>query len=122
MKLIKRNLDAIANPTSEIVMRDEDLSGFAVRVYPTGRKVFLVQYRVGGGRAGRQRKVTLGTYGKITADEARTKAREILAKAHLGEDYAEERDKVRKSLTVSQLIDTWSKDGALINRRTGVAR
>lgn len=46
---------------------------------PSGRKVFLAQYRVGGGRKGRQRRVKLGVYGTITADEARIKAREILA-------------------------------------------
>jgi len=66
--------------------------------------------------------VTIGVYGKITAEDARAKAREILAKAHLGEDFAEERDKIRESKTVAQLIDAWSKDGVLTNRRTGARR
>ncbi len=76
-----------------------------------------------GSRTGRERlAVTLGVYGKITADEARTQAKYILAKAHLGEDVAGERDKVRESKTVAQLIDAWSKDGVLTNRRTGARR
>lgn len=122
MKLIKRSIDALPTLDKEQVHFDDDLSGFGLRVYPTGRKVFLAHYRVGGGRTGRQRKFTLGTYGKITADEARTKARDILARAHLGEDVAEERNNIRKSQTVNELIDAWSKDGALINRRTGARR
>jgi hypothetical protein len=122
MKLIKRSIDGISKPDRELVIRDDELSGFCLRVFPTGRMVFLAQYRVGGGRTGRQRKVKLGVYGTITADEARTKAREILARAHLGDDFTEERNKVRSSLTVSQLIDAWANDGALTNRRIGARR
>lgn len=122
MKLIKRNIDAIETPEKDLYIFDDDLAGFGLRVYPTGRKVFFAQYRVGGGRGSRQRRFSLGVFGKITADEARTKAKDVLARAHLGEDMADERDKVRASQTVGQLIDAWSIDGALINRRTGAPR
>lgn len=122
MKLIKRNIDALPTPATTRIVYDDELSGFGLRLLPTGRRVFIAHYRVGGGRTGRQRKVTLGVYGKITAEEARTKAKDILANAHLGADFAEERDKVRESQTVSQLIDAWAKDGVLTNRRTGARR
>ncbi len=46
----------------------------------------------------------------------------FLPRLQLGQDYAEERDKVRAAKTVNQLIDAWSADGALTNRRTGVRR
>ena len=69
-----------------LIIRDDDLSGFALRVLTTGRKVFVAQYRVGGGRTGRQRRVKIGAYGTITANQARTKARDILAQAQLGQD------------------------------------
>jgi integrase len=122
VKLIKRNIDALPTPDRRHYVYDDELSGFALSVLPTGRKTFVAHYRVGGGRTGRQRRVTIGVYGKITADEARTQAKDILAKAHLGEDVADERDKVRESKTVAQLIDAWSKDGVLTNRRTGARR
>jgi integrase len=122
VKLNKRSIDDIPTPDRTIIIRDDELSGFSLRVFPTGRKVFLAQYRVGGGRNGRQRRIKLGIFGTITADEARTKAREILARAHLGDDFADERDKVRESQTVAQLIDAWSRDGVLTNRRTGARR
>ncbi|HEX5008262.1 MAG TPA: Arm DNA-binding domain-containing protein, partial [Hyphomonadaceae bacterium] len=72
MKLIKRNIDVLPKPAKERVIYDDELSGFALRVSTEGRKVFIAHYRVGGGRSGRQRKVTIGVYGTITADEART--------------------------------------------------
>jgi len=122
LKLIKRSIDALPTPATTRIVYDDDLSGFGLRLLPTGRRVFIAHYRVGGGRTGRQRKVTLGVYGKITAEEARTKAKDVLANAHLGADFAEERDKVRESQTVSQLIDAWAKDGVLTNRRTGARR
>lgn len=122
MKLIKRNIDALPTPEKRHYVYDDDLSGFALSVLPTGRKTFVAHYRVGGGRTGRQRRIMIGVYGKITADEARTPAKDILAKAHLGEDVAEKRDEIRSSQTVRQLIDAWSKDGVLINRRTGAPR
>ncbi len=95
MKLIKRNIDALPTPEKRHYVYDDDLSGFALSVLPTGRKTFVAHYRVGGGRTGRQRRIMIGVYGKITADEARTQAKDILAKAHLGEDVAEKRDEIR---------------------------
>ena len=106
----------------ERVFFDDQLSGFGLRVHPSGKKTFVVQYRVGGGRNGRQRRITIGTYGTIKADEARATAKEILAKAHLGEDHADERDRIRKARTVAELIDLWAEEGAPINRRTGALR
>ena len=122
MKLIKRNIEALPTPDKRHYVYDDELSGFALSVLPTGRKTFVAHYRLGGGRTGRQRRITIGVYGKITAEEARVQAKDILAKAHLGEDVAEKRDEVRGAQTVSQLIDAWSKDGVLINRRTGAPR
>lgn len=49
-------------------------------------------------------------------------ANPILAKPQLGEDIADERVKVRERKTVALLIDGWSKDGVLTNRRTGALR
>ena len=122
MKLIKRNIEALAAPKEARIVFDEELPGFGLRMAPSGKKTFVAQYRVGGGRAGRQRRVTIGAFGKITPEDARTEAKKILARAHLGDDFADQRDKVRNSRTVSELIDEWSKGGVLINRRTGAKR
>ncbi|MDZ4759973.1 MAG: site-specific integrase [Alphaproteobacteria bacterium] len=123
MKLVKRTIDAL--PPVETGVRfywDDELSGFGLRVRSSGKKHFIVQYRVGGGSKGRSRRITIGTYGVLTVEEARPKAKRILADAYAGKDHAEERDRIRQAQTVSELIDAWAKDGALTNRRTGVRR
>ena len=43
-KLTKRYVDSIVEPDQETILWDDDLAGFGVRVYPTGRKVYVVQY------------------------------------------------------------------------------
>ena len=44
---------------------DDELAGFGLRVTPAGRKVYLVQYQLGG-RKGRTRRVTIGQHGNVT--------------------------------------------------------
>lgn len=122
MKLTKRTIEALPASKHARIVFDEELPGFGVRTAPSGRKTFVVQYRVGGGRGGRQRRVSVGTFGTITPEDARTEAKKILARAHLGDDFADQRGKTRNARTVSELIDEWSKGGALINRRTGAKR
>ena len=85
MKLTKRNIEALAAPKETRIVFDEELPGFGVRMTPAGKKTFVVQYRVGGGRAGRQRRVSVGVFGTISPDDARTEAKKILARAHLGD-------------------------------------
>ena len=62
-------------------------SGFGVRVYPTGSKVFVVQTRAGGKAA---RRVTVGRHGVVTPEEVRRRAALIVARIKAGEEPAAE--------------------------------
>ena len=75
---------AVAKLTVEkdTVFWDRDLTGFGVRVYPTGGKVYVAQARGPGG----PRRVTVGRYGVIHADEARKRAAHIIARIKAGEE------------------------------------
>jgi hypothetical protein len=44
--------------------------GFGLRVFPNGRKDYVVKCRI----KGRQRFITLGPHGPVTAEQARAKA------------------------------------------------
>ena len=69
-KLTKRMVEAAEVRDREYVLWDGDIPGFGVRVMPSGRKAYLVQYRVGT----RSRKLTLGSHGVLTPEQARTLA------------------------------------------------
>jgi integrase len=61
---------------------DADLAGFGCRVFPAGRRAFIVQYRLKGSRKSIQQ--TLGAYGLLTLPEARKTARGTLVQAKGG--------------------------------------
>jgi len=79
-KLTKRTLDALEPREKQFTEFDTDIKGFGVRVMPTGVRSFIVEYRPGvGGRSVAKRRLTLGRYGAMTVDQARTAALNALA-------------------------------------------
>ncbi len=49
LKLTKRVVDALeTRPGKNYIVFDDDLPGFGIRVMPSGKKFFLVQYRFKG--------------------------------------------------------------------------
>ena len=66
----------------DTVFWDRTVTGFGVRVYPTGSKVYIAQAR---GPEGPKR-VTVGRHGVLNADEARRRAALIVTRIKAGED------------------------------------
>src|SRR5215217_4468654 len=82
VKLTKRTVDQAEPRASRYELWDADLKGFGLRVGPSGKKSFIVRYRAGaGGRSAPKRFLSIGRFGALTPDEARKKARDILAAA-----------------------------------------
>ncbi len=109
-KLTKSTVEALKPRLKDYVEWCGQLPGFGCRVRPSGSKSFIVQYRVGG-RNTPTRKVTVGTFGKLTVEQARKSASGILAKAELGEDVAGERAKRRAAMTMNELCDEYLAEG-----------
>lgn len=103
MRLNKRNVESIALAGREQFIWDDDLPGFGVRVYPSGRRVYLVQYRA----RGRTRRYVLGIHGPLTAAEARKSARTTLGDVARGEDPAATRAQERRASSVAELCDAY---------------
>lgn len=107
MKLTKRTIDA-ATYTGEnnarCVLWDDEVPGFGLRIYPGGRKAFLLSYRV----LGRKRLFTLGTYGVLTVEQARAEARARLAKVVTDDvDPLAERQRARQGETIGDLCSAY---------------
>jgi integrase len=111
----KNFIDRISTPDKgEAFIWDDGLPGFGLRVYPSGRKVFIVQYRNDGRRT---RRMSLGRYGTVTLDEARKAARKILTSAVYGTDPADEKRQRRIAPTLSELWDDYLTLHARPNKR-----
>src|SRR5262245_21283040 len=78
---------------------DNVISGFGVRIYPSGKKAFILRYRVNGSK----RLLTLGTYGVLTVEQARNLARQRLGEVIGGEDPLEKRKKAAQGETIQAL-------------------
>ena len=83
IKVTKRAVDALSVDSGDAVFWDRDLAGFGVRVYATGRKVYVVQTR-GPGR--RLKRATLGVHGDVAPDEARKDAAAVIDRIRRGEE------------------------------------
>ena len=119
-RLTKRTVDASKPEGARYIVWDESLAGFGLRVEPTGRKTFIARYRAGGGRTGVRRQATLGRYGALTVEEARTNARRLLGKAAGGSDPVGDQQRARQAgITVGEICDWYLKaaeNGRLLGR------
>jgi Arm DNA-binding domain len=102
--ITKRAVDAAKASKADSYLWDRELPGFGLKVTPGGRKVYLVQYRLGG-RKGRTRRVTIGQHGHITPTVARDEAKRLLGKIATGRDPAVERDKAKADRSVAAVLD-----------------
>jgi len=88
-------------PDERYEVFDSKLPGFAVRVFPTGLKSFVVLYRVGG----RQRRLTIGRYGVITLADARRLALDALHKVAHGGDPQSQKQDAKQCTTFADAVD-----------------
>src|SRR6266536_526921 len=106
-RLTKRIVDNTRPTGFEFTVWDNDLTGFGLRIRPSGAKSYVVVYRAGTGRTAPVRKVTLGAVGKLTPDEARGLARKVLGSVAHGKDPAVDRAQAREGMTVKELVETF---------------
>jgi integrase len=103
-KLTKRIADAAEPRDSRYTIFDSVLSGFGLRVFPSGAKSWVLEYRPGeGGRRVAKRRVTIGRYGDLTPEQARKAAEKLLASVRMGQDPQGEKSALRASPTVAEL-------------------
>lgn len=103
-RITKRMLDSIKTPaTGRKKVYDESLTGFGVVVYGSGRKSFFVEY----GPARRRRRMTLGQYGALTVNQARTLAKEKLGEIVKGHDPLDDRQEQRRIPTLGEWADEY---------------
>jgi len=116
-RLTKRAVEAAEVQSAEYMLWDGELPGFGVRIMPSGRRSYLVQYRTGR----RSRRITLGPHGVLTADQARGMAIEALAEVRSGGDPAGERKERRSALTVHELAARFDAEHIAVHLKESTA-
>jgi len=109
---------------SRDVRWDDRLSGFGIRIYPSGRKSFVLSYR----SRGRKRLMVIGNYGAKTLEQAQKKARSLLGTVTDGKDPLQEKHKQARGQKMKALCiyfleeyakpkkKTWETDESRINK------
>jgi len=105
-KLTKRVVDAADIRQKDYVLWDDELPGFGLRVFASGKRSYVIQYRT----AGRSRRYTIGLHGVWTPETARQEAKAQLGRVAQGENPAEERQLDHQAITVKELCELYLRD------------
>ena len=107
IKITKSAVDAAQPQAQPVELRDTLVPGFLCKITPTGRKVFMLQYRT---NAGERRKPALGLYGELTVEQARSLAQNWLAEVRRGGDPGGDKALARQAPTVKELCTKFMED------------
>jgi integrase len=118
-KLTKRVVESLQPGQKYTIVWDSVLPGFGVRVWPSGRRVYVLQYRT---KESMGRRKTIGRHGALTAEQARTIAQQWLAQVSQGGDPLVEQKTFQKSPTVAQLAARYMAEHATVKKKPGSIR
>lgn len=114
MKLTQRDVDLTRYDRTDngrMVLWDAEVQNFGLRTYPSGRKAFIISYRMHG----RKRLMVIGNSSVITLDEARKRARKKLSQIDDGVDpldakhvlLAKQQQERTQSVTLQEALNAY---------------
>ena len=115
VKLTKRIVEASqANPDKRLAIWDNEIQGFNLRIYPTGRKVYYLQYR---NQHKVTRKINIGLHGNITTEKARDIAQKLALKVSAGFDPMAQVKEKKDLPTMADLCQEYMELHAKVNKK-----
>ncbi len=118
MKLTIKAIKAFSYEGGWDVRWDDDVPGFGVRIYPSGKKAFVLSFR----QKGKKRLMVLGRFGAdFTLEEARERARRARVAVREGDDPLEERQRAAQGKRLRDLVDAYIERHAKAHKRTWAA-
>lgn len=114
-KLTKRLVESIKpHEKNEILVWDSELKGFGVRIFPTGRRTYFVQYR---NPFGSTRRKKIGVHGVTTAELARDEAKRLLGDVAKGEDPSKDCQQAKNKPIMIEFAREYLEVYAKANKR-----
>ena len=117
-KITKRLVEAAEVRDKDYIICDDELPGFGVRVFPSGKRAYIIQYRIGT----RYRRMSLGLHGVLKPEPARRQAMKALAAVKDGEDPAGDKREARHAVTVADLAKRFDDEHISIRLKSSTAK
>lgn len=108
VKINKTFVDKAEVPVGkdQVFYRDSELKGFALRVTAAGTKSFVVEKNIGN----KIRRITLGKYGALTAEQARKEAQKTIGQIATGIDPIAEKQGMKiNNMTLNDVFNDYKK-------------
>lgn len=106
MRITKATVGKMVCPPgkTEVFFWDQEVSGLGLRIYPSGRKTWVLQYR---DKSGRTRRIPIGLASAVDPVLARKLARDLLVRVAGGGNPSVERRQARKAATVGDVFEAY---------------
>ena len=116
MILNKSTIDTLPTPSTGYALHwDENMKGFGLRVTATGAKAFIFQNRING----KDKRITIGRYGNLTAEQAKKEAKKLAGQIATGGDpVADKKREKLQAKTLSQVMADYLKARKDLKPRT----
>ena len=116
MILNKTALDRLPAPKKGYRIHwDDKLAGFGVRVTTSGAKSFIFQKRING----KEKRITIGRFGELTAEQARKEAVKLAGQIATGGDpVADRAQKKLAGLTLGEALNAYIERRQTLKERT----
>jgi hypothetical protein len=106
VKITKRVVEAAEAQEKDYLIWDDELPGFGLRVFSSGKRSYVIQYRT----RGRSRRYTIGLHGIWVPETARQEAKAQLGRVARGDDPAEARHLDHEAITAKELCTRYLAD------------
>jgi integrase len=114
-KINKSVVNKVVAGTKDTFIWDTKVTGFGLKVTPAGKRVYILQYRLGRRKA--PWRYTIGNHGDLTPDEARIEAERLRGLIAKRINPALDKTAHRQAMTIAELGDIFLEEHVKTRRK-----
>ncbi len=117
LKLTKTIVENAKTKEKRYFIHDTEVDGLSLKIEPTGSKTYVFEYRVGYGRRGKSKRLTIGKSSKVNLGTVKDIAREYNAKISLGDDPSEKIEAEKNKNSFKEAIDRFYEEHTKVHNK-----